>query len=146
MHVVDSPGFRPLRFRRYFVTTLVLWSLAIAVLLAGNLTRVSDGVIEEAQIKARASFNRDRLFRDWNLEHGGVYLPVNKSVQPDPWNTSPNRDAVTPLGLNLTQVNPTAMIRLINQLEDSRSRFPSRITSLEPMNPANDPTGGSETP
>ena len=135
----DSPGFRPLRFRGYFVTALVLWSLAIAVLLAGNLTRVSEGVIEQARIKARASFKRDMLFRDWNLDHGGVYLPVNESVQPDPWNSSPNRDAVTPLGLKLTQVNPTAMIRLINQLEDSRSRFPSRITSLKPINPANEP-------
>jgi len=60
------------------------------------------------------SFSRLSSPAAGNALHGGVYVPVTESTQPNPYLEDPLRDVVTTDGLKLTKLNPAYMTRLIS--------------------------------
>lgn len=86
---------------------------------------------------ARNMFRTVVLMREWNAQHGGVYLPVTDNLQPNPYLEHPRRDLVTRDGQALTMVNPAYMTRLVSELVKAKDGASFRITSLKPIRPAN---------
>jgi diguanylate cyclase (GGDEF)-like protein/PAS domain S-box-containing protein len=79
------------------------------------------------------------MTRDWNASHGGVYVPVTKSTQPNPYLEHPRRDVVTQDGRALTMVNPAFMTRQLSEIAQQAGAVQLHITSLNPIRPANAP-------
>jgi len=89
---------------------------------------------------ARSFFNQVLVSRSWNAMHGGVYVPVTKDTQPNPYLKDPLRDIEVNENLKLTKVNPSFMTRQIAEISTKREGIHFHLTSLRPIRPENRPT------
>ncbi len=95
--------------------------------------------LEFAKIEAEESYQNDFIYRAWNAEQGGIYVPVSDKVQPDPYLSHiEDRDIITDSGLMLTLLNPSHMSRQIAQ-KNQQPSHKIHITSLNPLSPTNNP-------
>lgn len=94
---------------------------------------------ELARIAAGSFFRGVMVTRRWNALHGGVYVPVTESTQPNPYLDDPQRDLTTTDGLRLTKINPAYMTRMISEVLNAEDAVRFHITSLKPIRPANAP-------
>jgi diguanylate cyclase (GGDEF)-like protein/PAS domain S-box-containing protein len=92
-----------------------------------------------ARERGATLFQLVEMTRDWNASHGGVYVPVTKSTQPNPYLEHPRRDVVTQDGRALTMVNPAFMTRQLSEIAQQAGGVQLHITSLNPIRPANAP-------
>ena len=87
--------------------------------------------------KSKAFFEQILVTRAWNASHGGVYVPVTPTTQPNPYIKDSLRDIVTVEGMELTKVNPAFMTRQISEIDNVTYDIRFHITSLNPIRPAN---------
>ena len=85
------------------------------------------------------AFTKDISYRLWNTKHGGVYVPITNETQPNPYLKVPHRDVVTTEGKKLTLINPAYMTRRVFTLTEEMYGLKGHITSLNLLNPGNDP-------
>ncbi len=129
------------RTGKYFLLLLFGWSgLMIASLLWNReITHLNN--LEKARLVARSFYEQTLEYREWATRHGGVYVPVTKSVRPNPHLTVPDRDVTTTTGRKLTLMNPAWITREVFDIINAQSPIPyvSHLTSLKYVNPANKP-------
>ena len=89
---------------------------------------------------ARSFFDQIVISRQWNADHGGVYVPVTNNTQPNPYLEDPLRDIEVSDNLKLTKVNPAFMTRQIAEIAAKQEGIHFHITSLKPIRPENSPT------
>ncbi|MGK5090378.1 DUF3365 domain-containing protein [Deltaproteobacteria bacterium TL4] len=119
--------------------TIIVWGLAAVLSLAWNI-RVDQMNIESvARQGAQAFYKQILLTRRWNSAHGGVYVPVTESVQPNPYLEDLQREVMTQEGVKLTKINPAYMTRQIAELAITANNVLFHITSLNPIRPENKP-------
>ncbi len=124
----------------YFVVAALLWTLTIAALGYWHYDRVAAGFQATATAAARQSIEKDKIYRLWASEHGGVYVPKTLQTPSNPYLAHiPERDIATPSGKPLTLVNPAYMTRQVHELASERFGSRSKITSLDPLRPENRP-------
>ncbi|MEW6714475.1 MAG: diguanylate cyclase [Nitrospirota bacterium] len=87
----------------------------------------------------RVLFDQILITRQWNSEHGGVYVPVTKETPPNPYLDDPNRDIKVSKDLTLTKINPAYMTRQIAELVTKMGNMRIHVTSLKPIRPDNSP-------
>ncbi len=126
-----------MKLRYYVIGAAVLWTMVTAASLIWNLKRETLKTQEAARNQARAAFEKDILYRNWNAAHGGVYVPVTKVIQPNPYLKGPDRDIITSSGKRLTKINPAYMTRQVHEQEKKISKIYGHITSLDPIRPEN---------
>ncbi len=85
----------------------------------------------------RSFFQAIDTMRDWNLEHGGVYVQAGKDAAPNPYLPPSLRTAVTTDGKTLALVNHAQMTRLFSELLTQNRGIHLHITSLTPIRPDN---------
>ena len=90
-----------------------------------------------ARERGAVLFQLIEITRDWNAQHGGVYVPVTKDTQPNPYLKDPRRDLTATDGTKLTKVNPAFMTRQIAEIAEQQNGVRFHITSLKPIRPAN---------
>lgn len=130
-----TKGIRPILF-----ALLIGWTLVIGALSFWRVNSRHHETQEMAYIQARVALGKDMLYRRWNSNHGGVYVPVTEMTPPNPYlEHIPDRDITTTSGKNLTLVNPAYMTRQINEYEAEISDIRSHLISLKPVNPKNVP-------
>ena len=127
------------RSRFYRLALIFAWSLFCTALIFIEYRAYRDGAIEHARNDAEAAVAKDLLFRKWAALNGGVYVPVSKYVQPNPYLRVPNREILTADGQILTLVNPAYMTRLVHELGEELNGVKGRLTSLTPTQPLNAP-------
>ncbi len=86
---------------------------------------------------ARALFERTVVDRQWNAMHGGVYVPVTKDTQPNPYLEDPMRDIKVNDNLTLTKINPAYMTRQLAELSAKSGTVQIHLTSLKLLRPEN---------
>jgi signal transduction histidine kinase len=119
---------------------MLLWTLGLAVLLGMIVRQDLHEHRTVALAEAKALFQKDLVFRLWNSDQGGIYVPATDKVQPNPYLAHvPGRDVMTTSGLRLTLVNPAYMTRMVHELGASEFGMKGHITSLNPIRPANGP-------
>lgn len=145
-----SPGVPPgettsgaagARVRHYLALLVVFYCLALALSLSFSLRSTAQRYEELALFTARSFFKQVVVTRHWNALQGGVYVPVTKDTQPNPYFEDPRRDVVTTNGLKLTKLNPAYMTRLISNVMDKEGGTRFHMTSLKPIRPENAPDG-----
>ena len=126
--------------RRYGIALVVFWSVIIAAFLLRYTTLLNQGAIELAMMEAYTSIEKDLVYRNWITSHGGVYVPITETTQPNPYLTqAEERDITTTSEKKLTLVNPAYMNRQVYELEQEKNSTIGHLTSLKPINPLNTP-------
>ncbi|MBI9069650.1 MAG: DUF3365 domain-containing protein [Salinivirgaceae bacterium] len=119
-------------------TFLSVWVVLLLFSATFNTNSISEKKNKLAKTQSKALFDEIVTTRSWNARHGGVYVPITKNMQPNPFLKVPNRDIfIDSLGLHLTMVNPAFMTRQISEIANSESNLRYHITSLKPIRPAN---------
>ena len=120
------------RTPRWVLATMIGWTgllLGLGVWYhAGQCTNY----LEMARNYARATHEKDLIYRRWNASHGGVYVPVTEKNPPNPFLAAKEREVTTPSGRVLTLVNPAYMTRQVHELAANQGPIRSRIVSLHP--------------
>ncbi len=125
---------------RIGVALALLWT----AILAASALYTSHSLYEQAEnyahIQAGTAFEKDVIYRRWNSNMGGVYVPAGPSsgIEPNPYLSPKNREIEGPTG-TLTKVNPAFMTRLVHELGELKSGVSGHITSTDPIRPANKP-------
>ncbi len=118
----------------------LFWSVAVAVSLVWNIFLVRDNVIAQAYIQADVAINKDMSYRYLVSSVGGLYVPQDKGITPNPYLSHlPRRDVTTTDGQQLTLINSSYLVRLIHDQEasDQPSRLRGHVTSLHPLRQQN---------
>ncbi|PKL16645.1 MAG: hypothetical protein CVV49_15230 [Spirochaetae bacterium HGW-Spirochaetae-5] len=84
------------------------------------------------------AIQKDTIYRKWVSSKGGVYVSQSTTA-PNKYLMVPHRDIIASEGLKLTLVNPAYMTRQVNELAKTEKIITGNITSLKPINPANNP-------
>ena len=111
--------------------------LLFGTLLALEWRLIDRSVAAIARERGAALFSLIETTREWNAMHGGVYVVVDETTQPNPWLQHPARDLQTSDGVRLTMVNPAYMTRQIADLALHADGARLHITSLKPIRPEN---------
>lgn len=131
---------RPSLLERYAWTMGAVWTAVVGASLIWNVFEVKHQTLEAARIQARFVYKKDVIFRRWNTQHAGVYVPVTDKTQPNPYLSHiPERDIRTPSGKLLTFMNPAYMTRQVHELAEKEQGIRGHITSLNPIRPENSP-------
>lgn len=125
--------------RRKYIFIFIMWSGLIAVSLIWNISQLQENTLITAAAAARASLNKDIIFRKWASSHGGVYVPPTEITSPNPYLKLPERDVVTTTGKALTLMNPAYILRELQTNFGDEYGNRSHLTSLNPLNPHNAP-------
>lgn len=128
-----------LRVKRYTFVLIFIWTLVILMLAFWSLYTNTQAAIGIAEIEARASFEKDLLYRRWASMHGGVYVPITDETPPNPYLDVPNKVITTVDGQTLTLLNPAYMSRQVYELLETLEGSKGHITSLNPIRPGNEP-------
>lgn len=135
----DNPDVLPVFWLRRYGLLALIWSVLAGGSLLWNLYQENASVLEMATVATRANIQKDIGFRKWVNSHGGVYVSPTEHTPPNPYLNIPDRDVVTTTGKALTLMNPAYVLRQMQTDFPDDYGIRSRITSLNPLNPANAP-------
>ncbi|MDT4288283.1 diguanylate cyclase [Methylomonas sp. MO1] len=121
-----------------FLVYAVLWILLISLNLYQQVTDTKQYAQKIATRQAEMFFDHIVLIRKWNASHGGVYVPITETTQPNPYLDVPYRDVETTDGKRLTLINPAYMTRQLAEMSDD-SGIAFHITGFNPIRPENRP-------
>lgn len=130
---------RVVRERRWWLILLCVWGAVVGISLQAHNEQTRQQATEVAIEGARNMFRMVLLTRNWNSSHGGIYVQVTPSTQPNPYLEHPQRDVMTTEGMALTMINPAYMTRLIGETAEVSSGAIFRLSSLRPIRPGNEP-------
>jgi signal transduction histidine kinase/ActR/RegA family two-component response regulator len=121
------------------IIAIAIWTIMMSILFIWNYLNQKEQINELAKKEADMAYYKDLLYREWGAIHGGVYVPITKYTQPNPYLEVEERDIETPKGKKLTLMNPAYMIRQVYDLAKKKYLIQGHITSLNPINPINKP-------
>jgi two-component sensor histidine kinase len=134
----EDTNLDDLHLRRVFLMIAAGWTVAMAIAMCSALYRVRSGAIDLAREGAATAYAKDALYRRWNTEHGGVYVPVNADTPPNPYlDGVAERDITTPSGRQLTLMNHAYMVRQVYEMDQHGPE--GHLVALHPLNPKNLP-------
>src|SRR5512136_1024927 len=130
---------RELPHRRYFWLLVCAWTAAVAGSLVWNLVQHADEVRTLTSQAARALLEKDLLYREWSILHGGVYVPKAGLAEETTPTRDEEREIVTPSGQKLTLLNPAVVSRQVFELQEQQTGIRGHLTSLRPIRAENGP-------
>ena len=116
--------------------SLVVGFFVIGLYL-GVYLRDRELIQEQILTNARAHHQNIIVARMWNAMHGGVYVEKKGKITANPF--LEGGDVVAEDGRVFALRNPAIMTREMADLAEQKGDFKYRITSLDPLNPANAP-------
>jgi two-component system, NtrC family, sensor kinase len=119
---------------------IVLVNLAVLPLIGWRYeAQLREGLTEAA----RSYYKLIVVVRGWVSEHEGVYVQRQPGLEPNPYLRTPT--VPTAAGDTLFWRNPALVTRELSELGRTMgNRVQFRVTSLDPMNPANSPDAFEE--
>ncbi len=130
--------------KKFTTIFLIVWILSISISFFWNFENEKKHHFNITMRSARSLFNELIFTREWNARHGGVYVPISKTTQPNPYLKDPDRDLRINKDLVLTKINPAFMTREISEITSKKEGVRFHITSLNPLNPHNKATEREE--
>ena len=121
----------------YMLVTAGFWISAIGFSLFWNLKTTEKSANQSLLNVGRSFFAEIETTRLWNARHGGVYVPITRTTQPNPYLDVEDRDVTTLKGVHMTMINPAFMTRQIAEIAEQENEVHYHITSLDPIRPAN---------
>ncbi len=125
--------------RRYLWLLACGWTVAVAASLAWNLAQHADEARSLTVQAASALLEKDLLYREWSILHGGVYVPKLAPEAGSGSTRGDEREVVMPSGQTLTLLNPVVVSRQVFELQEQQTGIRGHITSLRPLRASNRP-------
>ncbi|MBN1118993.1 MAG: DUF3365 domain-containing protein [Bacteroidales bacterium] len=126
--------------RQFFLLFLIINAALFIVSIVWNIHNQLQAAKNYALIEAKASYNKDLLYRRWASMHGGVYVPITEQTPPNPnLLYIEDRNIRTDSGKEFTLVNPAYMTRQVHELAQEEYGVKGHITSLNPIRKQNAP-------
>jgi len=125
--------------RRYFWLLACAWTAAVTGSLAWNLAQHADEVRSLTFQAARALLEKDMLYREWSVLHGGVYVSKSATAEAGTTARDEEQEIVTTSGQTLTLLNPAVVSRQVLELQERQTGIRGHLTSLKPVRAANRP-------
>ena len=128
--------------KKYLASIGLLICLVVLSVFWGFYYRSTELIEKQLLYQGNSFFQEIVLTRQWVAQHDGVYVRVEPGVEPNPYLLKiPGLKVVIrdESGQAYTLKNPALVTREISELAAQRGLFRFRITSLEPLNPANAP-------
>ncbi|MET0072003.1 MAG: diguanylate cyclase [Candidatus Thiodiazotropha sp.] len=129
-----------MNYKKLAFLLLTAWCLVVLTSLGWNIKHTQMEHQHFLKDTARLVFDHIALVREWNANHGGVYVPVSESTPPNRYLEVENREIVVDDRLTLTMVNPAYMTRQVAELATRSNGIQLHITSLDPLRPENSPS------
>ncbi len=126
-------------YRRYFWLLTGAWTCAVGGSLAWNVVEQAEDRQSLTSHAAQALLEKDLLYREWSILHGGVYVPKSEPSDSAALHQDRERDITTPSGQVLTLLNPAVVSRQIFELQNQQTGIRGHIASLNPVRAANAP-------
>lgn len=123
--------------KNYYKLLYLLWGIFIVISFYIDITDHKKNLNDIALNKGRTLFSQILITRQWNSNHGGVYVPLSDSIKPNPYLDVPEKTIESTSGKMYTLINPAYMTRLISEIANKQSDEKFHITSLKPLNPNN---------
>ena len=124
---------------RSFAVILLCWTILIVLLLAWSLKQERDETTAIILGEARSFIKLIMTTRYWNSLHGGVYVPLEKTSEANPFADVAGNTLITRDGRKLMLVNPEYMTHEITQIASQRGDVGFHITSSKLINARNTP-------
>jgi|GEM_PF-6084861 len=86
---------------------------------------------------ATQSFQNIVTIRNWNSEHGGVFVKGHDNLQPNPYLM--DNQLITKNDEKLIKINHAWMTKQISEITNKENKVSYKLTSLNPLNPENLP-------
>ena len=128
--------------KKYLASIGLLICLVVLSVFWGFYYRSTELIEKQLLYQGNSFFQEIVLTRQWIAQHDGVYVRVVPGVEPNPYLLKvPGLKVVIrdESGQAYVLKNPALVTREISELAAQRGLFRFRITSLEPLNPANAP-------
>ena len=128
--------------KRYLASIGLLICLVILSVFWGFYFRQAELIQKQQLHQGQAFFQEVVLMRQWMALHGGVYVKMTPDISPNPYLLKVPGLRVVIRDENgdfYTLKNPALATREISELAEKSGLFRFHITSLKPLNPANEP-------
>jgi hypothetical protein len=125
--------------RGFLVLILFLFAALVLVSWYFDSRALEDEYRNLAAEMGRSFFMAIDAMRDWNLQHGGIYVNASDDVPPSPYLPESLRSVHTTQGGKLTLISHAHMTRLISELLTNQRGIHLHIASLTPIRPGNAP-------
>ena len=128
--------------KKYLASIGLLICLVVLSVFWGFYYRSTELIEKQLLYQGNSFFQEIVLTRQWIAQHDGVYVRVVPGVEPNPYLLKvPGLKVVIrdESGQAYVLKNPALVTREISELAAQRGLFRFRITSLDPLNPANAP-------
>ena len=121
--------------RGLYISWTLLLLLVFIIIVERTYTYAKYIAIQEA----KTSVNKDLAYRTWVASHGGVYVPVDKRTQPNPYLSHIKDRDFTALGKKYTLMNPAYTLSQMMHDYTKLYGVKTHITSKKLLNPKNKP-------
>ena len=128
--------------KKYLTSIGLLICLVVLSVFWGFYYRSTELIEKQLLHQGQSFFQEIVLTRQWAAQHDGVYVRLEPGIEPNPYLLKvPGLKVVIrdESGQAYTLKNPALVTREISELAAQRGLFRFRITSLDPLNPANAP-------
>ena len=128
--------------KKYLTSIGLLICLVVLSVFWGFYYRSTELIEKQLLHQGQSFFQEIVLTRQWVAQHDGVYVRLEPGIEPNPYLLKvPGLKVVIrdESGQAYTLKNPALVTREISELAAQRGLFRFRITSLDPLNPANAP-------
>ena len=128
--------------KKYLTSIGLLICLVVLSVFWGFYYRSTELIEKQLLYQGSSFFQEIVLTRQWVAQHDGVYVRLEPGIEPNPYLLKvPGLKVVIrdESGQAYTLKNPALVTREISELAAQRGLFRFRITSLDPLNPANAP-------
>jgi len=119
---------------------MTLWTTLITYSFHRSYSTATRAKEKNAISVSRTFFENMITTREWNANHGGVYVPITEETQPNPYLDPYLREIKVNRNLTLTKINPAFMTRQIAEVAKGKERVLFHLTSLNPIRPENRPS------
>jgi len=124
-------------WKQFIRRIAVIISIFTIGMILGLFIKNNQLLRREVESRAKSHFDNILLTRRWNANYHGLYVEKTEGVLSNPYLKNP--DIVGSDGTVYTKKNPALMTREISELATSDSLYSFHITSLNPINPDNQP-------
>lgn len=128
------PFFFTLR-TKFILCIGIIVSLSYALLLYKTSQIQDELIIAQTKEQARMLFRHIRLTRQWVADHNGIFILKKEGVESNPFLSLP---LITDnAGNQYVMRNPAMVTRELSRYSEQEGHGSFRVTSLQPVNPAN---------
>ncbi len=120
----------------------MVWCIAFVVSMYWNVRNSHSMVMDQVMSQAQSAITNDMTYRHLVSSVGGVYIPTDKGIKPNPYLAHiPHRDVTTKSGRELSLVNSSYFTRLVHDQKTAiaPNGIRGHVASLKPLRPENAP-------